>query len=113
VEPSDLAQVQLVACAVAAGDASGNGKECPYGLELNPLQNGPVVGPTTYVTLTPAWYKVTVYVARTHREIGSTQIVGDDLTCPQQIPADTTALSSQPTVAQLNQALAPYVDASR
>jgi hypothetical protein len=113
VEPSDLARVQLVACAVAAGDASGGGKECPYALELNPLQNGPVVGPTTYVTLTPAWYNVTVYVARTHREIGSTRIVGDDLTCPQQIRADTTALSSQPTADQLNQALAPYVEASR
>jgi hypothetical protein len=68
-------------------------------------------GPTETYIAGLAEYQVTVYELRTHRELGSARVVGEDTTCPQEESAGMEVFS-QLTNAQLHQVLDPYINRS-
>jgi hypothetical protein len=114
--PDNTATIQLVACVNRDGNVTNSSMSCSYNEILGP--NGqPIVVPglpaeTDAVGL--AEYQVTVYVLRTHRELGSARVVGEDTTCPQEKPAGPigSVVFSRLTDAQLHQVLDPYVNRS-
>jgi hypothetical protein len=104
--PSNPATVQLVACATRVQTGGDTGKECDYS-----TSNMGIGGQTEVDFVTGAWWNITVYELRTHREIGSATVYGDNQSCPGIKPAGTTVYST-PSNSQLHQVLDKYVQRS-
>ena len=57
--------------------------------------------------LTRSWYRITVYEARTHRELGSVRLIGENETYPK-FKVGNAQIYTTPTDQQLHTALDPH-----
>ncbi|WP_433160375.1 hypothetical protein [Kribbella sp. CA-247076] len=98
VDPDEPEDVQLVACATVDGEQSlGAEHNCEYG----------ATGSTT-IPMVTATYQLRVYELRTHREVRSITLEGQEKFCPHSIPMDDPPprMLTRPTPDQWRKALA-------
>ncbi|WP_157360557.1 hypothetical protein [Amycolatopsis thermoflava] len=103
--PEDLAAVQLVACGTVESERRSADLVCGG--------YGAMVGRSTAVPMARATYRIRVYELRTHRELRSVLVEGEDTHCPLSIsdpPAER--LLSELTAAQWQPVLADLVEAA-
>lgn len=69
---------QLVACIEPDGDAGLADRRCSYS-----TSNMGIGGQVEVRSLRRGWYRITVYELRTHRQVGSERVIGEDAQCPE------------------------------
>ena len=101
---NDPARVQLVACIRRTGADSSAVTSCTY-----QEQFGSRIQTRSMLSAT---YTVDVYELRTHRKVGTAQLVGDNTTCPNSVFGGNSDddLYSKITGAAVQQVLEPFVN---
>lgn len=103
--PEDPAAVQLVACGTVDSERRSADLVCGG--------YGAMVGRSTAVPMARATYRIRVYELRTHRELRSVLVEGEDTHCPLSISAPPPErLLSELTAAQWQPVLADLVEAA-